>query len=31
MEDGSWVLLQNCHLARFYMETLEKFVLGFPE
>jgi dynein heavy chain len=31
MEDGSWVLLQNCHLARFYMETLEKFVLSFPE
>jgi dynein heavy chain, axonemal len=31
MEDGSWVLLQNCHLARFYMETLEKYVLGFAE
>jgi len=27
--DGSWVLLQNCHLAEGYMDQLELHVLGF--
>jgi dynein heavy chain len=31
MEDGSWVMLQNCHLAKSWMPSLEKIVLSFNE
>ena len=32
MERGSWVLLQNCHLAASWMPSLEKLVDGIlPE
>eukprot|EP00667_Euglena_gracilis_P000011 EG_transcript_11 len=31
MENGTWVLLQNCHLAKSWMPTLERLVENFPE
>ena len=30
-ENGEWVMLQNCHLLKSWMEELEKIVLGLKE
>lgn len=31
MQDGSWVLLQNCHLYKSFMNELESTVLNIQE
>jgi dynein heavy chain len=31
MQDGNWVMLQNCHLLESWMSSLEKIVLEFGE
>ncbi|KFG54852.1 ATPase family associated with various cellular activities (AAA) domain-containing protein [Toxoplasma gondii FOU] len=31
MRDGSWVLLQNCHLAKSWLPVLERFVFSLSE
>lgn len=31
MREGKWVLLQNCHLFKSFMSTLEKKVLEISE